>query len=141
MFYLHLRVFAKILLVFIIFGSGFLNAQTEEAKKNDEVGDEILIFRTSPGIELEAEGFFRFQVSTFSPILVVKVNGFAQMVANDKDWAEFEIPFYLEEGKNLFKVFVQTKDSLKEKEFVVKYEPVKKKNVTPPPLKGVLLLG
>ncbi len=97
MFYLHLRAFTKFFLVYFFICNGMLNAQEVANKKSNEVDEEILIFRTSPGIELEAEGFFKFQVSTFSPILVVKVNGFAQMVADEKDWAEFEIPFYLEE--------------------------------------------
>ncbi len=141
MVFLHLRAYSKFLLVYFLICNGILIGQEQEDKKFDETTEEILIFRTSPGIELEAEGFFKFQVSTFSPILVVKVNGFAQMVATDKDWAEFEIPFYLEKGKNLFKVFVQTKKSQKEKEFIVKYEPQKIKNFKPPPLKGVLLLG
>jgi len=141
MFYLHLRVFAIVWLIIIIFGIGFLNGQTVGDQKTAEISDEILIFRTSPGIELEAEGFFRFQVSTFSPILVVKVNGFAQMVTHEKDWAQYEIPFYLEKGRNLFTVFVQTETSQKEKEFIVKYEPQKRKVKTPPPLKGVVMIG
>ena len=141
MFFLHLRAFTKFLLVYFLFCNLILNAQEEEKKTFNEANEEILIFRTSPGIELETEGFFKFQVSTFSPILVVKVNGFAQMVAADKDWAEFEIPFYLEKGKNLFKVFVQTIKSQKEKEFIVKYEPPNIKELKPPPLKGVILLG
>ena len=127
MVFLHLRAYSKFLLVYFLICNGILIGQEQEDKKFDETIEEILIFRTSPGIELEAEGFFKFQVSTFSPILVVKVNGFAQMVTIDKDWAEFEIPFYLDREKNLFTVFVQTKTSQKEKQFIVNYKPKKKK--------------
>ena len=35
----------------------------------------------------------------FSPILVVKVNGFAQMVKENADWAEFELPYFLKPGE------------------------------------------
>ena len=140
MFYFRLWTFVTLWFISSIVFQNFVIAQTEE-KNNEDPIEEILIFRTSPGIESNAEGFFRFQVSTFSPILVVKVNGFAQMVFDDKDWAEYEIPFYLEEGKNLFKVFVQTKTGEKEKEFIVKYDPLKKKVKPPPPLNGVFMLG
>jgi len=140
MFYFRPWTFAILLFLFSIVFHSSIIAQTEEKKINDPK-EEILIFRTSPGIETEAEGFFRFQVSTFSPILVVKVNGFAQMVNEGKDWAEYEMPFYLEEGKNLFKVFVQTKTGEKEREFIVNFEPLKREVKTPPPLNGVFMIG
>ena len=63
------------------------------------------------------------------------------MVTSGKDWAEIEIPFYLEKGKNLFTVFVQTETNQKEKEFIVKYNPQKRMEITPPPFKGVLMIG
>ena len=141
MYYLHLR--ALIILWFFVF-MGVLNciyAQTNENEQSSEVSEEILIFRTSPGKEKIAEGWFRFQVSTFSPIMVIKVNGFAQMVKLNSDWAEIEIPFYLKIGKNLFTIFVQTENGQKEQEFIVTYEPQKKERKKPPPLNGVVMLG
>ncbi|HIN46818.1 MAG TPA: hypothetical protein EYM80_01100, partial [Deltaproteobacteria bacterium] len=72
---------------------------------------------------------------------MVKVNGFAQMVTKDADWAEFEIPYFLKQGKNLFKIFVQTKTGEREQEFIVTYEPVVKKRKTPPPLNGIVMFG
>jgi len=123
---------------------GVLNciyAQTNENEQSSEVSEEILIFRTSPGKEEIAEGWFRFQVSTFSPIMVIKVNGFAQMVKPNSDWAEIETPFYLKIGKNLFTIFVQTENGQKEQEFIVTYEPQKKERKKPPPLNGVVMLG
>ncbi|HIO82658.1 MAG TPA: hypothetical protein EYG61_01310, partial [Deltaproteobacteria bacterium] len=65
---------------------------------------------------------------------MVKVNGFAQMVTEDADWAEYEIPYFLKKGKNLFTIFVQTKNGQKEQEFIVTYDPLRKKRITPPPL-------
>ena len=139
MFNLCLR--ALVLVWFIIFMGTALQAQTEDKAQNSETPEEILIFRTSPGKESQAEGWFRFQVSSFSPLLVVKVNGFAQMVTEDADWAEYEIPYFLKKGKNLFTIFVQTKTGEREQEFIVTYEPVVKKRKTPPPLNGVIMFG
>ena len=141
MFFLCMRAFAFLLFLLFVFGINSINAQTEENEKDSVPSEEILIFRTSPGVEDQAEGWFRFQVSTFSPILVVKVNGFAQMVTKDADWAEYEIPYYLKRGKNLFKVFVQTKNGQGKKEFIVKYEPQQKKGKAPPPFNGVVMFG
>ena len=139
MFNLCLR--ALVLVWFIIFMGTALQAQTEDKAQNSETPEEILIFRTSPGKESQAEGWFRFQVSSFSPLLVVKVNGFAQMVTEDADWAEYEIPYFLKKGKNLFTIFVQTKTGEREQEFIVTYEPVVKKRKTPPPLNGIVMFG
>jgi hypothetical protein len=72
---------------------------------------------------------------------VVKVNGFAQMVKEEADWSEYEIPYYLKKGKNLFKIFVQTKKGEREQVFIVTYEPIEKKRKSPPPLNGVFMFG
>ena len=141
MFFLRLRAFVFLLFLVFVLEFNSINAQTENNEQAAEPQEEILIFRTSPGIEDQAEGWFRFQVSTFSPILVVKVNGFAQMVAEGADWAEYEIPYYLKQGKNLFTIFVQTKTGQGEQEFIVNYEPLQKKGKTPPPFNGVVILG
>ena len=139
MFNLCLRTI--ILLWVLVFLGTSLEAQTNENEENTESAQKILIFRTSPGKESRAEGWFRFQVSAFSPLLVVKVNGFAQMISKDADWAEYEIPYFLKQGKNLFTIFVQTKTGEREEEFIVSYEPPEKKIKVPPPLNGVIMLG
>jgi len=102
MYYLHLRAFVFLWLFVFMVGINSINAQTNENEQSSEVPEEILIFRTSPGKEKLAEGWFRFQVSTFSPIMVIKVNGFAQMVTEDADWAEIEVPYYLKTGEESF---------------------------------------
>ena len=139
MFNLCLRTI--ILLWVLVFLGTSLEAQTNENEENTESAQKILIFRTSPGKESRAEGWFRFQVSAFSPLLVVKVNGFAQMISKDADWAEYEIPYFLKQGKNLFTIFVQTKTGEREEEFIVSYEPPEKRIKVPPPLNGVIMLG
>ena len=139
MYYLHLRVF--VFLWFLVFMGASLQAQTADNLQGSVTSEEILIFRTSPGKESRAEGWFRFQVSAFSPLMVVKVNGFAQMVTKDADWAEYEVPYFLKQGKNLFKIFVQTKTGEREQKFIVTYEPVVKKRKTPPPLNGIVMFG
>ena len=139
MFNLCLRGLVLLWLL-VLFGTS-LEAQTNENEQSSESPQEILIFRTSSGKESRAEGWFRFQVSAFSPLLVVKVNGFAHMVSKDADWAEYEVPYFLKEGKNLFTIFVQTKTSEREEEFIVTYEPPEKKSKAPPPLNGVIMLG
>ena len=141
MYYLHLRAFVFLWLFVFMVGINSINAQTNENEQSSEVPEEILIFRTSPGKEELAEGWFRFQVSTFSPIMVIKVNGFAQMVTEDADWAEIEVPYYLKTGKNLFTIFVQTETGQSEQEFIVTYEPQKKERKKPPPLNGVVMFG
>ena len=139
MFNLCLRTI--ILLWVLVFLGTSLEAQTNENEENTESAQKILIFRTSPGKESRAEGWFRFQVSAFSPLLVVKVNGFAQMISKDADWAEYEIPYFLKQGKNLFTIFVQTKTGEREEEFIVSYEPPEKKTKVAPPLNGVIMFG
>ena len=121
-----LRLWASFFLgVFLFFVC--LDSTKGQTADDQEAKEEILIFRTSPAKSAYAEGVFSFQVSAFSPILVVKVNGFAQMVTENADWAEFELPYFLKPGKNLFNIFVQTKNGQLEKEFIVTYEPLRKK--------------
>jgi hypothetical protein len=135
-----MRLWASFFLgVFLFFVC--LDSTRGQTDDEQEFKEEILIFRTSPAKTSYAEGVFGFQVSTFSPILVVKVNGFAQMVKEDSDWAEFELPYFLKPGKNLFNIFVQTKKGELEQEFIVTYEPMQKKEVDPPPLKGMIMIG
>ena len=69
---------------------------------------EIQIIRLSPGIVKKPEGQLRFQVSAFSPILAVKVNGYAQMIRPGFDFMEYEVPYQLLPGDTTFEIFVQT---------------------------------
>ncbi len=135
-----MRLWASCFLSFYIFFV-CIDSTKGQTADNEELQEEILIFRTSPAISFFAEGVFSFQVSTFSPILVVKVNGFAQMVKENADWGEFELPYFLKPGKNLFNIFVQTKKGEIQKELIVTYEPMQKKEVEPPPLKGMIMIG
>jgi len=135
-----LRLWAGFFLgVFLFFVC--LDSTKGQTADDQEAKEEILIFRTSPAKSAYAEGVFSFQVSAYSTILVVKVNGFAQMVMENADWAEFELPYFLKPGKNLFNIFVQTKKGQLEKEFIVTYEPLRKKEVDPPPLKGMFIIS
>ena len=104
-----LRLWASFFLGFFLY---FVCLDSTRGQTADDqvVQEEILIFRTSPAKSAYAEGLFSFQVSAFSPIMFVKVNGFAQMVKENADWAEFELPYFLKPGKNLFNIFVQTKN-------------------------------
>ena len=135
-----MRLWASFLLGCFLFFV-FLDSTKGQTADEQEIQEEILIFRTSPALSTFAEGVFSFQVSAFSPILVVKVNGFAQMVTENSDWAEFELPYFLKQGKNLFNIFVQTKKGQLEQEFIVTYEPLQKKEFDPPPLKGMIMIG
>ena len=83
-------IFLGVFLFFVCLDS--TKGQTADDQGVQDTEEEILIFRTSPAKSAYAEGVFSFQVSAFSPILVVKVNGFAQMVTENADWAEFELP-------------------------------------------------
>ena len=119
----------------------FVDSTRGQTADEQETQEEILIFRTSPAKSEYAEGVFSFQVSAYSPILVVKVNGFAQMVTENADWAEFELPYFLKLGKNLFNIFVQTKNGQLQQEFIVTYQPLRKNEVDPPPLKGMIMIS
>ena len=85
-----MRLWASFFLGFFLFFV-CLDSTRGQTEDEQEFKEEILIFRTSPALSAYAEGVFSFQVSAFSPILVVKVNGFAQMVKDNSDWAEFEL--------------------------------------------------
>ena len=56
MFFLRLRAFVFLLFLVFVFESNSINAQTEKNEQAAEPPEEILIFRTSPGIEDQAEG-------------------------------------------------------------------------------------
>ena len=84
---------------------------------------EIQIIRLSPGIVKKPEGQLRFQVSAFSPILAVKVNGYAQMIRPGLDFMEYEVPYQLLPGDNTFEIFVQTRDAEIRQPILLTYNP------------------
>ena len=84
---------------------------------------EIQIIRLSPGIVKKPEGQLRFQVSAFSPILAVKVNGYAQMIRPGLDFMEYEVSYQLLPGDNIFEIFVQTRDAEIRQPILLTYNP------------------
>ncbi|GIT03594.1 MAG: hypothetical protein CM1200mP28_08530 [Deltaproteobacteria bacterium] len=62
------------------------------------------------------------------------------MVKENADWAEFELPYFLKPGKNLFNIFSRQKMD-NSKEFIVTYQPLRKNEVEPPPLKGMIMIS
>ena len=103
---------------------------------------EIQIIRLSPGIVKKPEGQLRFQVSSFSPILAVKVNGYAQMIRPGLDFMEYEVPYQLLSGDNTFEIFVQTRDAEIRQPILLTYNPPQIiKPREPLPVDLVLILG
>jgi len=103
---------------------------------------EIQIIRLSPGIVKKPEGQLRFQVSAFSPILAVKVNGYAQMIRPGLDFMEYEVPYQLLPGDNTFEIFVQTRDAEIRQPILLTYNPPQTiKPREPLPVDLILILG
>ena len=103
---------------------------------------EIQIIRLSPGIVKKPEGQLRFQVSAFSPILAVKVNGYAQMIRPGLDFMEYEVPYQLLPGDNTFEIFVQTRDAEIRQPILLTYNPPQTIQPREPlPVDLVLILG
>lgn len=93
---------------------------------DSELLQSIQVVKLSRGKTREAEGFLRFQVSTFSPLLFVRVNGINQMISPNSDFALYEVPYQLREGENRFLVEVQTRVAYSSELLKVEY--------TPPPI-------
>ena len=103
---------------------------------------EIQIIRLSPGIVKKPEGQLRFQVSAFSPILAVKINGYAQMIRPGMDFMEYEVPYQLLPGENTFEIFVQTQKAEIQQLIRLTYNPPQTiKPRAPLPVDLVLILG
>ena len=122
---------------------GLQNLSTLQQEDVDpEKLKEIQIIRLSPGIVKKPEGQLRFQVSAFSPILAVKVNGYAQMIRPDLDFMEYEVPYQLLPGDNTFEIFVQTRDAEIRKPILLTYNPPQTIQPREPlPVDLVLILG
>ena len=116
------------------------NLQQEEI--DPENLKEIQIIRLSPGIVKKPEGQLRFQVSAFSPILAVKVNGYAQMIRPGLDFMEYEVPYQLLPGENTFEIFVQTQEAEIQQLIRLTYKPPQTiKPRAPLPVDLVLILS
>ena len=114
----------------------------QQSEADRELLKEIQIIRLSPGIIKKPEGLLRFQVSAFSPILAVKVNGYAQMVSPGTDFMEYEVPYQLLPGANQFEVFVQTRDAEYRQIILLTYEPPQSiKPRAPLPVDLIIILG
>ena len=113
------------------------------AQERPVTAGEILIMRTSPAKVERSDGVFVVEVSAFDPLLVVKVNGFAQMVRPQADWQVFEVPYQLKPGENEFTVFVQTKSSEQQETFTMTYttQEMQEEAQQIDPLSLALLLG
>ena len=116
------------------------NLQQEEI--DPENLKEIQIIRLSPGIVKKPEGQLRFQVSAFSPILAVKVNGYAQMIRPGMDFMEYDVPYQLLPGENTFEIFVQTQEAEIQQLIRLTYKPPQTiKPRAPLPVDLVLILS
>ena len=80
--------------------------QSAAAAKNEA---EILIFSLSPEKVEEQKGVLKLQISTFSPIEKIIVNGKPQKFPKAASLAWLKIPYMLKPGINTFKVYVKTK--------------------------------
>ena len=113
------------------------------AQENSDTVAETLIMQTSPSKVKHSDGVFVVEVSAFDPLLVVKINGFAQMVRPGADWQVFEVPYQLKPGDNEFAVFAQTKTSEQQEFFTVTYttQEMKEEKLKIDPLSLAFVLG
>ena len=70
---------------------------------------EILIFSLSPNKVKEQKGVLKIQISTFSPIQQVTVQGKLRKFAKDASLVWLKIPYMLKPGGNIFEVYVKSK--------------------------------
>ena len=70
---------------------------------------EILIFSLSPEKVKEQKGVLKIQISTFSPIQKVTVDGKPQKFPKAASLVWLKIPYLLKPGNNFFEVYVKTK--------------------------------
>ena len=69
---------------------------------------EILIFSLSPEKVKEQKGVLKIQISTFSPIQKVTVDGKPQKFPKAASLVWLKIPYLLKPGENFFEVYVKT---------------------------------
>jgi len=83
---------------------------------------EILIFSLSPEKVKEQKGVLKIQISTFSPIQKVTVDGKPQKFPKAASLVWLKIPYLLKPGENLFEVYVKTQLGEAKKTLRTKYE-------------------
>ena len=81
--------------------------------------EDILIFALGKDLVQQVAGEFIFQVSAFSEIKTIEVNGEKQPSAPGIFEASIRVPYQLQPGENIFLVKVQTRLGSSEKEFIV----------------------
>ncbi|HIA56518.1 MAG TPA: hypothetical protein EYM80_07465 [Deltaproteobacteria bacterium] len=86
------------------------------------VEEDILIFSLSPDLVKEADGEFLVQVSAFSPLKSVSINGRNQPLAPKSYQAKFGVDYHLKPGENFFEIKVVTESGETEQEFIVFFE-------------------
>ena len=107
-----------------------------------KITEDILIFSLSNNVVQEPFGFFLFQVSAFSKIISITVNGKNQIISPEKMQIRINLPYSLRPGENKFFISVKTQKGHKEKEFEIFLETefVKKSLISEDPLKSIIII-
>jgi len=87
----------------------FLFLLSPQSAWSAEDESEILIFSLSPEKVEEQQGVLQIQISTFSPIEKIIVDGKPQKFPKAASLVWLKIPYKLKPGVNIFKVYVKTK--------------------------------
>ena len=90
-----------LLFLFLIITPPVVSATSHES--------EILIFSLSPEKVEEQKGVLKLQISTFSPIQQIIIDGKPQKFPKTSSLVWLKIPYMLKPGVNTFNVFVKTK--------------------------------
>ena len=87
----------------------FLFLLSPQSAWSAEDKSEILIFSLTPEKVEEQQGVLQIQISTFSPIEKIIVDGKPQKFPKAASLVWLKIPYKLKPGVNIFKVYVKTK--------------------------------
>ena len=87
----------------------FLFLLSPQSAWSAEEESEILIFSLSPEKVEEQQGVLQIQISTFSPIEKIIVDGKPHKFPKAASLVWLKIPYKLKPGVNIFKVYVKTK--------------------------------
>jgi len=87
----------------------FLFLLSPQSAWSAEDESEILIFSLTPEKVEEQQGVLQIQISTFSPIEKIIVDGKPQKFPKAASLVWLKIPYMLKPGVNFFKVYVKTK--------------------------------
>jgi len=87
----------------------FLFLLSPQSARSAEDKSEILIFSLTPEKVEEQQGVLQIQISTFSPIEKIIVDGKPQKFPKAASLVWLKIPYMLKPGVNIFKVYVKTK--------------------------------